>query len=131
MKYAIKALTFLAKNSTVDTPAKTADVSEKMNIPKKFLEQILLDLKRENIINSRQGNSGGYYLKAKPKEISFAKIYRIFEGPIALLPCASETQYEPCSDCPSEALCQIRKNVLIIRKSTLATMEKISLENLI
>ena len=84
-KYAFKALTHLAK-SYPDTHCQTAEIARVENIPRKFLELILLDLKKGGFVNSKQGAGGGYYLVKAPETILLGEIYRLFDGAIALLP---------------------------------------------
>jgi len=97
-KYALKALLFLAQQEK-GYIAKTIEIAEGATIPKKFLEQILLELKRGHFVSSKQGKFGGYYLLKSKNEITLAEIHRFFDGAIALLPCASLNFFEPCSDC--------------------------------
>lgn len=131
MKYAIKALVYIAQNSKENSSVKTNDIASKAIIPKKFLEQILLELKKNRIVNSRQGSMGGYYLMKKPNEITLAAIYRLCEGPIALVSCASLNYYEPCSDCVDEATCKIKFALIDIRQKTIANFESITIATLI
>ena len=121
MKYALKALIYIA--NTPEAYAKTHDIALKAQIPKKFLEQILLELKKGHIVNSKQGNSGGYYFLKKPEQVSLADVYRLIDGPIALVPCASKNFYEPCSDCPSEQECTIRRALIEVRDQMLSVLE--------
>ena len=99
-KYAIKALGRLGRNYGKDCLF-TKDIAQKENIPKKFLEQILLELKHAHMVNSKRGVGGGYYLLKNPKDISVADVYRLFDGAIALVPCVSLNFYEKCDDCKS------------------------------
>jgi len=131
MKYAIKALVYIAQNSKENSSVKTNEIATNALIPKKFLEQILLELKKNRIVNSRQGSMGGYYLMKKPHDISLATIYRLCEGPIALVSCASLNYYEPCSDCVDEATCKIKFSLIEIRQKTIANFESITIETLI
>lgn len=131
MKYALKALVHMAKHQQQGTYIKANDIARTENIPKKFLEQILLDLKRGRIINSRQGAAGGYYFLRRPAEITLADIHRIIDGPIALVPCASLNFYEPCDDCPNVEVCQIKVALVSVREQTLAAMQNISVANLL
>ncbi|KXH83287.1 Rrf2 family transcriptional regulator [Chryseobacterium kwangjuense] len=105
----------------------TAVIAQDENISKKFLEQILLELKRAKLVNSKQGNAGGYYLLKSPDDVSLADIYRIFEGPIALTPCISLNFYEPCDDCVDEATCYLRKELIIVREKTRKSMMEATL----
>lgn len=104
-------------------------IAAEENIPKKFLEQILLELKHARLINSRQGIGGGYYLLKAPAAISMAELYRIFDGPIALVPCVSLNFYEPCDDCPDEATCYLRKQMAEVRERTRMIMMEASLQS--
>ena len=131
MKYAIKALTYLAKHSSPDACVRTMEIAEQAMIPKKFLEQILLELKKAGMVNSVQGNIGGYYLVASPAAINLAQIYRLFEGPIALIPCASSTFYERCEDCVDEKKCKIRRHIRVVRNQTLAALEVVTIKSLV
>ena len=87
-KYGIKALTFLARQKD-NTPVQIAEIAKNEHISIKFLESILLLLRNSGFLGAKKGKGGGYYLIKDPKDISMAKVYRILEGPIALLPCAS------------------------------------------
>lgn len=129
-KYALKALIYLAQQKE-NYVARTIEIAEAATIPKKFLEQILLDLKRGHYVSSKQGKFGGYYL-IKPKEnITLADIHRLFDGAIALLPCASLKFYEPCLDCKNESDCLLRHGLITMREKTLAAMESITIASLI
>lgn len=129
-KYALKALLYLAQQDA-NHISKTVDIAETANIPKKFLEQILLDLKRGHLVGSKQGKFGGYYLLKSGNEITLADIHRLFDGAIALLPCASLNFYERCSDCVSEAECSLRHGLIAIREETLKAMQGITIASLI
>ncbi len=129
-KYALKALLYLAQQEE-GFIAKTMDIAEGANIPKKFLEQILLELKRGHFVSSKQGKLGGYYLIKSKSEITLADIHRLFDGAIALLPCASINFYEPCSDCKTESECLLRLGLVAIRDKTLSAMESITIASLI
>jgi Rrf2 family protein len=105
-KYALRALVALAESGS--EPVATADLAERESIPKKFLEQILLELKRDGIVRSRRGPSGGYALLKAPEAITFGQVLRLIDGPIAPLPCLSRIAYRRCEDCHDEATCRIR-----------------------
>lgn len=130
MKYAIKALAYLARHSSSDHCIRTIEIAEQEHIPKKFLEQILLELKKAKLVNSIQGNVGGYYILKPANQINLAEIYRLFEGPIALIPCASENFYEKCEDCMDEQRCRIKRSIKKIRNQTLAAMEQVTIQSL-
>jgi Rrf2 family protein len=106
-KYALRALTALAR-ADGRSPMLIADIAEQQNIPKKFLEQILLDLKHRGLVISKRGKDGGYLLLKPAEEITFGEILRMIDGPIAPLPCLSQTAYRKCDDCLSETECEIR-----------------------
>ncbi|WP_418262175.1 RrF2 family transcriptional regulator [Flavobacterium faecale] len=129
-KYALKALLYLAKQDQ-NVVSKTTDIAEAANIPKKFLEQILLDLKRGHFVGSKQGKFGGYYLLKHVNEITLADIHRLFDGAIALLPCASLNFYERCSDCTDESECLLRHGLITIRDETLNAMKGITIASLV
>ncbi len=92
-------------------------------MPRKFLEQILLDLKKRGIVRSQRGRSGGYLIGKAPKDISFADVIRTIDGPLALAPCVSVTAYHKCEDCVDEATCAIRKVLLAARDATAEVLE--------
>jgi len=127
-KYAIKALIKLGKNYKKDY-VQTKNIAEKENIPKKFLEQILLQLKYAGYVGSQQGYGGGYYLKKHPKQITIADIYRLFDGAIALVPCVSLNFYEKCDDCKSEKKCILRDEFIKIREGARVVMSKTSIQS--
>lgn len=105
-KYAFHALVALAR---ADDFLMVAEIAAKENIPRKFLEQILLELKRHGIVQSRRGKLGGYGLLMRAERITFGQVLRILDGPIAPLPCLSRVAYRRCSDCASEDDCEIRR----------------------
>ncbi len=127
-KYAIKALVNLGRNYK-NGCIHTADIASSENIPRKFLEQILLDLKHSKIVNSKQGSKGGYYLLKDPKDVTVADIYRIFDGPISLLPCVSLNYYEKCDDCDDEATCSLHREFAKIREGSRVVMSKTNLNS--
>lgn len=129
-KYALKALVMLGKHYQQGNLL-TQDIAEHENIPKKFLELILLDLKRGGYVNSKQGVGGGYYLIKSPASISISEIYRLFDGAIALLPCVSEKFYEKCSDCIDENSCALKRAFAEVREQTYQLMAKITLESML
>ena len=107
-KYALRALVKLAQAGSA-TSVSISELAESCAIPKKFLEQILLDLKRHGVVHSKRGKLGGYQLLKKSSDITFGRILRIVDGPIALLPCLSKIAYRRCDDCTNEATCEIRR----------------------
>jgi Rrf2 family protein len=105
-KYALRALIALAR---ADDSLVISDIAEEQAIPRKFLEQILLDLKHHGILQSRRGRLGGYALLRPADQITFGQVLRLIDGPIAPLPCLSRIAYRRCEDCRSEADCEIRR----------------------
>lgn len=86
-----------------------SEIAERQHIPKKFLEQILLDLKHRGLVHSKRGKHGGYGLLKDPGEVTFGQVMRIIDGPLAPLPCLSRMAYRRCEDCESEENCGIRR----------------------
>lgn len=130
-KYALKALKILAENYAAKKPLLIADIAEKENIPRKFLETILLELRNNSVLYSQKGRGGGYQLRVPPEEITLAKIIRVIDGPIAPLPCVSLYFYGKCDDCVSEETCSIRPIMTQIRDANLAVYEHRTLKDLI
>lgn len=129
-KYAIKALLHLAKNYG-DGPILIGHLSEKEKIPKKFLETILLDLRKQGILGSKIGVGGGYYLIKKPSEVYLSQVLRSIDGPIALIPCVSINFYERCDDCKDEVVCGIRDVMKDVREATLKIFSGTTLQDII
>jgi Rrf2 family protein len=100
-KYGLQALLYLAKQAS-PVPVLISDLAEKENIPRKFLELILLDLKNHGILNSKKGKGGGYSLRQKPEAIKLGRVIRVLDGPLAPVPCVSQTAYGPCDGCEDE-----------------------------
>ena len=113
-KYALRALLVLAEEGEGQM-VQVADIAERQKVPKKFLELILLELKKHGLLHSQRGKNGGYALGKPASAIFFGQIIRIMDGPIAPLPCASLTGYRRCSDCVDEATCPIRRIMRRVR----------------
>ena len=107
-KYALRALVALARAPQTE-PLVISDIARDHRIPKKFLEQILLDLKRHGLLASKRGKGGGYVLLRPADKITYGEVLRIIDGPIAPLPCLSITAYRKCADCVDETSCETRK----------------------
>lgn len=128
-KYGLKALIYIAKQGGT-APVLISDISEKEQIPKKFLEAILLDLKKFGILGSKKGKGGGYYLMKDPKTVTAATLIRVLDGPIALLPCVSLNYYEKCDDCPNEDKCSLNRFMADVRDTTLNVLQQKTLHDL-
>lgn len=129
-QYALRALTHLALHYG-DEPVRISTIAAQQKIPLKFLENILVELKNADMLESKKGKGGGYVLKMSPKKITLATVIRVINGPIALMPCASLNFYEKCVDCFDEETCGIRKMMIITRDATLKILEKKTLYDII
>lgn len=129
-KYAINALVFIAKNKN-DQPISVRKIAEERNIPLKFLESILSELKNVRIVKSKKGKYGGYSLNSKPEDINMARITRLFDGAIALLPCVTYNYYERCEECVDEETCGIRQITMEIRNETVKRLKSATLAEII
>lgn len=118
-KYALRALVALCRVPPGESLI-ISEISREQAIPKKFLEQILLELKRAGIVMSRRGRLGGYVLLRPAEKITFGEVLRLIDGPIAPLPCLSKIAYRKCADCGEEANCEIRH---VFARVTIATRE--------
>ena len=125
-KYAMRALLYLA-SAQPDHPVFISEIADQQSVPKKFLELILLDLKRHGLVHSYRGKKGGYLLAKEPQNINFGQVIRIIDGPLAQLPCASRTAYRRCDDCEDEKTCEIRRVLLEVRDSTARILDNTSL----
>lgn len=129
-KYGIKALTYLAK-SDQNQPIAIAEISEKENIPRKFLEAILVTLKNAEILASKKGKNGGYFLLKNASEIHMSQVMRLLNGPIAMVPCVSLNYYKKCDDCSDEETCGVNRLMLQVRDSALKILEKRTLDDVV
>ena len=125
-RYALRSLLFLAEDQS-GAPVQLSRIAETQRVPPKYLELIMLDLKRAGLVASNRGPKGGYRLARPPEAISFGEIVRTMEGPIALVSCASANFYAPCGDCHDEATCAIRRAFLILRDQSTTVLDSISL----
>jgi Rrf2 family protein len=125
-KYALRALLTLAEAPDGEAVL-IADIASRDNIPKKFLEQILLELKHHGLLQSKRGRSGGYALLKPPGDISFGQVVRIIDGPLAPLPCLSRVAYRRCKDCHDEAACVLRRVFAASHEATVLVLDRTSL----
>jgi Rrf2 family protein len=122
-RYALRALLALAEGNSPTI----GEIAEGQNIPRKFLEQILLDLKYQGLVASRRGRSGGYELRMPADQITFGRVLRIIDGPIAPLPCLSRTAYRACNDCRDEKTCEIRRVFAKVAESAREVLDKVTI----
>ncbi len=121
-RYALKALLELAALPAGVTLSSAA-ISARRTIPVKFLEAILVELKRDGLVRGRRGRSGGYQLARSAEEISFGTVVRLMEGPLALIACVSVSQYRRCADCADDRSCELKKLFRVLRDSTAAILD--------
>ncbi|AXE66432.1 BadM/Rrf2 family transcriptional regulator [Hyphomonas polymorpha PS728] len=129
-KYALRALLALAE-AEEGAPVFIADIAESQAIPRKFLEQILLELKHSGIVVSRRGKTGGYLLLRRPEAITFGEVLRIVEGPLAPLPCLSKMAYRRCDDCTDEKACRIRRVFADVAEATRKVLDSTTIADAI
>jgi Rrf2 family protein len=129
-RYAMLAITKLAKEYGKGAVL-ISDIAESEKIPKRFLESILLDLKKNGYLGSRLGKKGGYFLIKHPQEISLLEIIDLFEGTIAWLACTCDKYYRPCEHCKEEQTCKIRGTFKDIREYTYKKLSKTTILSLV
>lgn len=129
-KYAIKALLHLARVHG-QGPVLIADLAETERIPKKFLELILLELRNHGLLSSKKGKGGGYFLSMSPDLITMGQVIRLIEGPLAPLPCVSQTKYERCKECVDEAACGLRMVMKEVRDASARILDGASLKDVL
>lgn len=129
-QYAIHALIYLAENQHKETVL-IQEISEEKNIPKKFLEAILLELKKAGVLSSKKGKGGGYYLLMPPEKIKVLDVVRLFDGAVAMLPCVSLNFYETCGFCENEKKCTINNLFKQVRDATIKILSTKSIEDLV
>ena len=128
-QYAFKALIYLSEKYK-EGPVLISEIASKKKIPLKFLESILLELKKADILDSKKGKGGGYFLKQKPEKVKVSTIIRLINGPIAMLPCVSLYFYERCKNC-NEKHCGLHDMMIEVRDATLQIVENRTLKDLI
>ncbi|KAB1157395.1 MULTISPECIES: RrF2 family transcriptional regulator [Tenacibaculum] len=129
-KYGLKALTFIARQEK-GNKVQIATISESENISHKFLESILLTLRKAGFLGAKKGKGGGYYMLKEASEIKMTDVIRTLEGPIAMLPCVSLNYYEKCDDCPDEDACSVHKLMIQVRDNTLQVLRNNTLADLV
>lgn len=128
-KYGLKALLVLAQEEG-HGPILVSELANRDAIPRKFLEAILLDLKRHGLVESKKGKGGGYFLRRSPAEITFGAVIRALEGPLALVPCVSQTAYMKCTECVDERTCGVRVAMEEVREATSKILDHTTLADI-
>jgi len=128
-KYGLKALLELASD-TDHGPMQASELAERQGLPRKFLEAILLELKRHGLLHSKKGRGGGYVLTRKPGDITIGQVIRVLDGPLALTPCVSQTAYRRCDECLDEETCGIRLAMKEVRDATAHILDNTTLAGL-
>ena len=126
-RYALRAMLFLAEAKPGSAPIPMTRIADAANVPRKFLELILADLREAGFLHSHRGKHGGYCLARPVHLISLGDIIRTIEGPLALVPCVSRTAYRRCEDCRDEAACAIRRTMARVRDETARILDGTSL----
>lgn len=124
-RYALRALVELARAGEQQLTA--GEIAARADAPRKFLEAILLELSRRSLVLSRRGKFGGYVLARAAKDISFAEVIRVIDGPLALAPCVSQMAFRKCDDCPDLETCALRPALRQARDATAAVLEAYTL----
>ncbi|MFO1037031.1 MAG: Rrf2 family transcriptional regulator [Geminicoccaceae bacterium] len=125
-KYALRALLMLAEQPEGEMIL-VQDIADRQSVPKKFLELILLELRKDGILFSQRGRGGGYCLARPADAVTFGQVIRLVDGPLAPLPCASVTGYRRCSDCDDERTCAIRKVMRKVRDAMADILDRTTL----
>lgn len=128
-KYGLKALTYIARQEN-NNPVQIATIAASENISHKYLESILLSLRKAGFLGSKKGKGGGYYMIKPPSDILMTDVIRVLEGPIAMLACVSLNFYEKCDDCPDENACSVHKLMIQVRDNTLQVLRNNTLADI-
>jgi Rrf2 family protein len=129
-KYGLQALLLLAKEYG-HGPLLISEMAERERIPKKFLELILLELKNKGVLQSKKGRGGGYLLGKSPEAITMGHIIRALDGPLAPIPCVSQTAYVKCEECKDETTCGIRIVMKEVRDATAKILDGTTLAEIL
>jgi len=127
-RYAIRALQHLADRYG-QGPVQLVEISERQNIPAKFLTVILSEMKRAGLVETLRGKEGGYWLAKSPADITYGMVVRLTRGSLALVPCASRRAYEQCKNCIDESVCQLHRVMLAVRDETAKILDRVTLES--
>ncbi|KQO83707.1 Rrf2 family transcriptional regulator [Rhizobium sp. Leaf262] len=126
-KYGLKAMIDLAGLAQGET-AFVSEIAVRNNIPKKFLDAILLELRNEGMLRSKKGPGGGYALSKSASDIYIGQVIRALDGPLAPIRCASRTAFEACEDCSDPQTCQVRRSMTDVRDAMAAVLDTMTLE---
>ena len=126
-RYALRAMLILAREKAEAPPVPMSRIAVDAQIPRKFLEIILGELRQSGFVVSTRGKAGGFHLARPAHLISFGDVIRTIEGPLALVPCVSRMAYKRCKDCRDEAACEIRHAMLRVRDETARILDGTSL----
>jgi len=129
-QYGLKAVLNLASHYG-EGPVLIASISENEGIPVRFLELILLNLKKRGLLQSKKGKGGGYELSRPPSTVTIGSLIRMMEGPLAPLPCASETAFKPCEECPDIEGCGLRIVMRQVRDAMAEVLDRTTLADLL
>ena len=129
-KYGLKAMLELAAENAGQRPIQASELAQRQQLPRKFLEAILLELTRHGLLQSKLGRGGGYVLSRKPGDITVGEVIRVLEGPLALIPCVSKTAYRRCEECLDEETCGIRLAMKEVRDATAHILDNTTLAGL-
>jgi Rrf2 family protein len=128
-KYGLKAVLVLAEEAGRG-PVLVSELANRQQLPKKFLETILLELKRHGLLQSKKGKGGGYFLSREPADITVGQVIRVLDGPLALVPCVSQTAYMKCEECLDERTCGVRMAMKDVRDATARILDHTTLAGL-
>jgi Rrf2 family protein len=126
-RYGLRAMLLIASDPADGPPVPMSRIAKDAQVPRKFLEIILAELKSANLVESTRGKMGGFKLARPAHLISLGDIIRVIEGPLALVPCVSRTAYKRCKDCHDEDKCAIRRAMMIVRDDTARILDGTSL----
>jgi Rrf2 family protein len=129
-KYSLKALAHLAKLKP-DELTQALDIARTNQIPKKFLDAILGELRNAGFVHSRKGPTGGYRLARAPSQIKIGHVIRVIDGPLAPIACASRTAYQPCADCRSIEACSVRLTMTRVRDAMSEVLDRMTLADMV
>jgi Rrf2 family protein len=129
-KYGLKALVHLASQPPGETTQAT-DIADATNIPKKFLDAILGELRNAGIVFSKKGPGGGYVLTRAPGDIQIGQVIRTLDGPLAPIACASRTAFHPCADCKDVKACAVRLTMTKVRDATSEILDRMTVADML